>query len=146
MKPKHINNGACPKCAELFDKFKGFHAGLREWFEEIQAKHPEAHISCAGRGRADQELFFKQGSSKAKFGQSAHNFNAALDIFKLHMNGAEWPREWFKSVVAPAVKAHNENPDSVFKLNWYGEPGAKFYELPHVEIKDWPTLTLSRVE
>lgn len=142
---KHVNNGKCPKCALIFDKYKGFHPGLRAWFEGVQLAHPEAHVSSAGRGKLEQELFFKQGSSRAKYGQSAHNYNAAIDIFKLHMNGAEWPKPWFTDVVGAAVKKLNENP-SDFKLKWYGEPGSKFYELPHVEIKDWASLPLPLVE
>ena len=25
-------------------------------------------------------------------------------------------------------------------LNWYGMPGSKFYELPHIEVKNWKDL------
>jgi hypothetical protein len=134
---RHLNNGRCPKCVEIFDRFPGAHQGLRTWFfQEIQKKTPDAHVSCVGRGRADQEDAFKKGTSKAQYGQSAHNYNVAIDIFKLHLNGAEWPRDWFKANVGPAVARHNQS-GADFKLNWYGAPGSKFFELPHVEILNW---------
>jgi hypothetical protein len=140
---KHTNNGKCKKCELIFNRYPGFHPGLKNWFFQLQANYPEAHISDAGRGKATQEEYFKKGSSKAHYGQSSHNFNAAIDIFKLHINGAEWPRDWFKAVVKVAIDAHNAV--ATFKIKWYGEPGSKFYELPHCEVDGWkndPTLTL----
>lgn len=139
-KVRHINNGRCPKCAQIFDRYP-HHAGLRAWFEGLQSGLPEAHISCAGRGKADQEAAKKSGTSNAGWLQSSHNFGLAIDIFKLHLAmGAEWPKEWFKAHVAPAIKAQNEDADADFKLTWYGSPGSAYYELPHVEIKDWKKL------
>jgi hypothetical protein len=136
MTVRHVNTGRCPKCAEIFDRFV-HHAGLRAWFEGLQVGTPEAHISCAGRGKADQDAAKKAGTSKAGWGQSAHNYGLAIDIFKLHLSmGAEWPKDWFAAHVAPAIKAQNE-AGSQFQLTWYGSPGSSFYELPHVEIKDW---------
>ncbi len=137
-KINHINTGACPKCDEIFSRFPNFHSGLKTWFQELQKLRPEAHISCAGRGRVDQEDAFRRGASKAHFGESAHSFNLALDIFKLHALGAEWPRGWFESWVEPAVAAQNSAGD--FQLEWYGSPGRRFYELPHVEIKNWKVI------
>ena len=132
---KHTNNGKCEKCQLIFDKFPGFHQGIREWFKQVQANHPETHISAAGRGKLEQEEYFNKKTSNAHYGQSAHNYNAAIDIFKLHDTGAEWPKTWFQAVIKPAIDAHNAVAN--FKIKWYGEPGSKFYELPHCELAEW---------
>lgn len=125
----HQNDGKCKGCAALFDKFPGFHEGLRSWFEQLQAAHPEAHISCAGRDSVDQNYLLQTGRSKAKFGQSAHNWNAAIDLFVISDTAKSiYDLDWFKRVVEPALN------DS---LCWYGRAGAPFYELPHVEVADW---------
>ncbi|HKY99800.1 MAG TPA: hypothetical protein VJ112_01400 [Rhabdochlamydiaceae bacterium] len=134
--PKHINNGDCLKCDEIFARYPGFHFGLRSWFEEIQTKDPSAHVSCAGRGRIEQEEYFKKKTSRAHWKESAHNYNAALDVFRLTQQGASYDRSWFKDTVGIAVEIHNSFvPD--FHLEWYGAPEAKFKELPHVQIYQW---------
>lgn len=131
-KVKHENNGKCLKCQEIMNRYPGFSPTLREWFEKLQAANPDAHTSCAGRGKADQEAALKGGFSKASYGKSSHNWNAALDIFQLTSDGkAAWPKAWFQKVVAPALTS---------ELNWYGAPGSSFYELPHVEILVWRAL------
>jgi hypothetical protein len=128
---KHINNGNCPKCDQIFDRYAGFDGPLRQWFKRLQKTAPEAHISCAGRGKVDQDAAFHRGQSKAQYGQSSHNYNMALDIFKLHALGAEWPREWFIHKIQPAIEAEKG------ALVWYGMPGSAFFELPHVEVAGW---------
>lgn len=142
---KHINNANCPKCEQIFNKYPGFHEGLKSWFKAIQKNNPEAHISCAGRGKADQEQFFKQGSSKAHYGQSAHSWNLALDIFKLSGNGAEWPKDWFSLVIGSAVDKQNSDPLAVFKIEWYGKPGSPFFELPHCQVAGWQNLSMKKL-
>lgn len=131
---KHENNGKCPKCKALFDAFPDFNKNLRSWFIMFQAKHPEAHISCAGRGAADQMAALAAKASRAKFGESAHNYNCAIDLFVMdHKNYPNniYPKKWFETVLAPEIP---------YFLNWYGDKGSKFYELPHVEVRDWRGL------
>lgn len=135
---KHVNDGKCPKCELIFTKYPGFHQGLKDWFLQIQTNHPDAHISAAGRGKLEQEEYFKKKTSKAHYGQSAHNAGLALDIFKLHGMGAEWPNDWFQAVIKPAVDSHNAVAS--FKINWYGAPGSEFYELPHCQVQNWKEL------
>jgi len=90
---KHVNNGSCDKCEEIFDVYLGFYQPLKDWFLKTQAKVKDCHISQAGRGKADQEADFTAGKSKAHYGQSSHNYNAAVDIFQLTADGkAAWPR------------------------------------------------------
>lgn len=132
---KHANNGTCAKCQEIINTYPHFHAELLAWFIEFQSRRPEAHISEAGRGRALQEIFFRRGSSKAQYGESAHNYNAAFDLFE---NGGDrkniYEKSWFTEVLS------KELPDWI---EWYGKRGSKFYELPHVEVKEWKKLVAS---
>lgn len=105
---------------------------LRLWFVMFQGKHPEAHISEAGRGLVDQEAAKHRGASKASFGESAHNCNCAIDMFEMAGDRKIiYEKEWFQKVLAP------ELPDY---LVWYGAPGSKFFELPHIEHRDWKKL------
>jgi hypothetical protein len=137
---RHENNGKCQRCHSIFEKYPGFHKGLREWFEALQLIHPEAHISCAGRGRDEQEAALIRGASKAPFGKSAHNFNAAIDIFEQVGDLANiYEINWFNSVIGVAIK-------KAPWLKWYGEKGSEFYELPHIELSDWKNLNLNPVE
>jgi hypothetical protein len=129
---KHENSGHCPKCQEILDRYSGFNEDLREWFEDFQEEYPEAHVSCAGRGRDEQEAAFKSGASRAHFGESAHNWNCAMDLFALiPQANTIYPREWFNNILAPAL------PDWI---EWYGSKGAEFFELPHIEVKGWREL------
>ncbi len=143
-KIKHVNDGNCGKCDDIFNKYPEFHEGLRTWFKEIQKNNPDAHISAAGRGKEEQELYFKQKTSNARYGQSAHNYGLAIDVFRLHMNGAEWPKQWFISVIEPILDTHN-NSASSFKIKWYGKPGSPFYELPHFEIDGWRSMSQKKL-
>lgn len=125
----HDNSGKCGYCFSIFNRYHGFDEGLRTWFEGLQEMSPEAHISCAGRGRMEQEAAFHKGASKAHYGHSSHNFNAAIDVFKFAATVDEmYDRLWFHEVIAPALN---------HSLKWYGATGAVFYELPHIEVNDW---------
>lgn len=128
----HTNSGWCLKCRQIVQRYPGLNEFLWNWFEQLQVDHPDVHLSCAGRGKLDQEAAFVNGTSKAHFGQSSHNWNCAIDLFQLTDTGkAAWNKEWFNSVVAPSL---------LFNLNWYGRPGSSFYELPHVELLNWRFL------
>ena len=128
---KHVNNGKCPKCQEIFNTYEGFNTDLRAWFESLQDSHPSAHISCAGRGKAKQEEAVAKGASRAHYGESAHNFNCAIDLFVMQVGVDLYDRKWFMEIIEPNLEPF---------LNWYGKKGAKFYELPHIEVLDWRDL------
>jgi hypothetical protein len=113
------------------EKYPGLHETLQIWFEEIQTKFPAAHVSCAGRGKIDQEVAFYRKASRAHFGESAHNFNCALDLFRLKDRAPLWEAEWFANVVGKNLEP---------TLKWYGASNAPFHELPHVEVSNWRQL------
>lgn len=131
-KLKHENNGACAKCIEVRDRYPGFNTRLWSWFADFQKKHPEFHISCAGRGKIDQNALFARHATKASWGHSAHNFNCALDSFVLIPGSEEiYPLTWYHSVLAPALPEW---------ISWLGRPDSPFPELPHLEISEWGEL------
>jgi hypothetical protein len=73
-----------------------------------------------------------KGVSHAQYGESAHNFNAALDLFQQQQDGKYLlNRQWFLKVVKPALESW---------MIWYGDRDAEFYELPHVQISTYREL------
>lgn len=130
--PKHVNLDECTHCEMILDRYPGFYQPLRDWFLAFRRRHPEAHISCAGRGYIEQENAFMHKVSKAHYGQSAHNYNAALDIFEMRAGDPNiYTKEWFDRVLRPEVEPWME---------WYGRFGSRFHELPHVEVRQWHAL------
>lgn len=120
------------------NRYDGFHQGLRNWFVTLQSESPHFHVSCAGRGFEDQEEAYRRHASKAHFGQSSHNFNAAIDLFFIDDAGqAVWDlkemKSIFKAEIGPRIKGW---------LRWYGDEKSPFYELWHVEVKDWRQMAL----
>ena len=127
---KHENDGACAKCQEIFDKYHGFYMPLREWFELMQLKYPEFHCAEAGRGKVAQTAFFVSGRSRAEYGKSAHNANAAIDTFFMVNGLYTLDQNRYDEVVKSL-------PDFI---RWYGAPGSPFYERPHFEVLNWKSL------
>lgn len=108
---------------------------LQLWFFDVQSKFPSFHVSCAGRGRIDQEACFARGASKAHYLQSAHSFNAAIDTF-FQINGSYCLDANLYDAVAQLLEPH---------IDWYGKVGAEFPERPHFEVLGWQKLRVSGV-
>lgn len=126
---RHANDGACLKCAKIFDTYPDFNGMLRSWFKFLQARYPEAHISCAGRGRIDQEAAYARGASRAHYGESAHNYNCAIDIF-VNRPGDIYPKDWFLDTLVHEIPTF---------VQW-GYEWKSFPEMPHLEVKNWKIL------
>lgn len=133
----HVNlhGDACAKCQEIFDAYPNFHTGLRLWFASVRSKFFDAHVSCAGRGRIAQEEAFARRATHAHYGKSAHNYNLALDMFRLDPTTEghySLDLRWFESVFEafPLGDA----------FTWYGAPGSPFKELPHIQVAQWYNL------
>ena len=129
---KHENNGKCLKCEEIKNRYPGFNEELWQWFRMMQKSYPELHTSCAGRDEHEQTILFERKATRAVFGKSAHNYGAALDLFFIIPGSSDiYPVGKYQTIIKPNLPHW---------LEWYGEPRAKFYELPHVEIREWKTL------
>ncbi len=128
----HDLSGNCQKCDRIFDLYSGFNPELRTWFKAIQLDHEDLHISSAGRGKMEQEALYCRGASRSHYGQSAHSFNAAIDVFFL-INGKYSLDQMKFSIVIEA----NLYP----AFTWFGAPHSVYYERPHIEIKNWKELS-----
>ncbi|KQS74519.1 M15 family metallopeptidase [Rhizobium sp. Leaf383] len=101
----------------------------------------EFRVLDSSRGRAAQEKAFKEGRSKARFGQSAHNWSPAIavDLFPA-------PYDW------NAVKAFDELAAVVMRiatdmgvpLRWGGDwnmdgnkTASDAWDKPHFELHPW---------
>jgi hypothetical protein len=138
---KHENKLNCLKCTELLIKYNGCHQTIYDFVHTLRSSDNSAHISCGPRGRIDQEIYFQRGATRAHYGQSAHNYGAAIDIFRIDEAGKlSYDKTWFKSTVGRLVAEHNQSQAD--KLTWYGAPKSKFFELPHVELTNWKKMNL----
>lgn len=144
--PKHENILNCLKCNEILIRYNGLHVQMYKFVHDLKMTDKSAHVSCASRGRVDQEVYFQRGASKAHYGQSAHNFGAAVDLFKLtEIGDLSYDKSWFNKIVCTQVNLHNSASTNE-PLNWYGAKGSKFFELPHVELLNWKKLNLKLAE
>lgn len=98
-------------------------------------------VICGYRGKIEQDLAFRTGASKAKFGQSAHNFrpSIAIDI-------VPYPLNWKD---AKAFEAMGRNFMAAAKrlgvpvrwgADWNGNGNLKdetFVDSPHFELNPW---------
>lgn len=98
MSLHHTHDPVCPLCD---DKVKQAHPTLQEWWGKIKAQFPDAHLSWTFRGEEDQELFFREGKTRARWPNSKHNAepSLAMDLFQLRTdNVAGWPKPWFEAI------------------------------------------------
>lgn len=104
---------------------------LADFALAFRQANPDAHISWGFRGRVDQEAAFNRGHSKARYGQSPHNYGLAIDFFRLTLNGPDWTLSWYQEKLRPAAEAAG----LVSGGSW-----AKFKDWPHVEVADWKNV------
>lgn len=137
----HDLSSNCQKCDGIFDLYPGFNQELRIWLKGLQKEHPELHISAAGRGKMEQEMLFYRAATRAHYGESAHNYNAAIDVFFLIDGKYSLDQTMFYCIIIPNLYA---------SFLWYGAPHVLYYERPHIELKNWKELvsdgTLKLVE
>nr|QPB07458.1 MAG: hypothetical protein [Microvirus sp.] len=86
---------------------------------------------CYVRSGADQDSLYAQGVSKARAGESPHNWGMAVDL--VHF-GRFWnlsKKEWAVIGLIGKEVARKRN----LKIVWGGD--WKFYDPAHWELKDW---------
>lgn len=136
IKITHTNNGKCEKCLQIFNRYPNPEPRLLQWFLDLQLQHPEAHISCCGRGEQEQNELYLRKATKAQWGKSAHNYNAAIDIFvQTPGNDNLYPFKWYTDILKPKLQPF---------LLWYGMPHSAFFELPHCEILAYRELAIQK--
>lgn len=97
-------------------------------------------IMDAQRGRAEQELAFRRGNSKAHFGQSAHNWNpaVALDVapYPIDFNDKQRFIDLAQKLILPVAK------ELKIPIRWGGDWNmdgsiADGWDFPHYELHPW---------
>lgn len=96
-------------------------------------------ILCGYRSNEEQEMMYKQKTSKARAGQSAHNYKPSLAIdvvpYPIPKKNDAWDsdsEEWQKlcDLIMDIAK------DKGIELEWGGN-WKSLVDKPHYEIKDW---------
>lgn len=127
-----IDGSPCPGCLSKFQAYPDFYLPLQEWFFKMQSIDPAFHVVEAGRGATLQESYFNGHASKAHYGESAHNFNAAIDTFFQDHGRYVVDASRYQGLVS--IMSPSDN------VKWYGEPDAQFKETPHFEVANWREL------
>lgn len=95
-------------------------------------------VVCTDRGEAEQNACLANGSSRAAYGQSAHNVllpngkpaSEAFDIGVI-VNG-----KYIRDSAHPSYQRAGAIGEEL-GLKWYGNPKAKFYEAAHFQNPLW---------
>lgn len=118
------------------------HPELQRLFKEV-VKTFDCAVLCGYRGAAEQEKAFREGRSKAKFGQSRHNTMIDGKPCSMAVDVAPWPLDWqdVRPFYAFAfyVKAKAECMGIKIRLgcDWDGDYNVKnnhFNDLVHFEL------------
>lgn len=126
-------------------KLEDLHPDLQPVCHEFLRRCAEAGldilITCTWRSGAEQDALYAQGRTRpgarvtnARAGQSAHNHtiagkpaSRAFDIVPLQHGKAMW------NAAFPAWSIAGQIGESL-GLVWYGNPKARFHEMPHFEL------------
>jgi hypothetical protein len=129
---KHENGKECESCAK---KLEGADPLIAHWFYELKDQFPTAHISCAFRGKEEQDRMVLEKASLLKWPHSKHNVmvkgqpNArAIDLFSLNDEGEAEFRIGFYVQIANWLE-DRESP-----ISWGGR--WRWSDPPHFELKD----------
>jgi len=124
------------------DASKASRAKLHPKLQELvdaAIKEIDFKILDATRGRAAQEKAFAQGNSKAKFGQSAHNYVPAIaaDLFPAPY---DWNnRQAFINLSKVVLRIAKEKGIPIrWGGDWNGDGNlSDGWDMPHYELTPW---------
>ncbi len=96
------------------------------------ARDEKCAVICGFRGRYEQEKAYKEGKSKARFGQSKHNFkpSLAVDVVPLPLDWNNIPA--FERLGEKIMKKAEELN---IKIKW-GRDFSNLKDYPHFELAD----------
>lgn len=118
---------------------------LKRLVDEV-IKYYDFSIICGHRDKTEQEHAYKIGTSKAHFGQSAHNYNPsfAVDCYPYplptkQVKGSilidDNSKEWDKMIYAFKSAAKQLGIEIECGADW-----KKLVDKPHIEIKNWKEI------
>ena len=111
---------------------------LADW--KVQADGYDTCVACTLRSLEEQQALWEQGRTtpgpivtRAKPGQSAHNYGLAVDVYPLYHG---------KLITDESHPIWQElgNFAQARGLQWYGVPDAEFHEMPHFQHPQWKTI------
>lgn len=120
------------------------HPSLRRLAEAVAAKGVPFRVTCSVRSAAEQNRAFRAGLSKARAGQSPHNYNpsAAIDIAP----GWDGPINWQDTAAFDRVAAAFLDAAKALgvSLRWGADwdmdgktSDERFVDRPHIELHPW---------
>lgn len=116
------------------------HPDLQRVLLEV-VRHFDCTVVCGERGKAEQDAAFASGNSKARFGESSHNYSPSLavDVVPYPVDWKDLDRiRYFAGFVKGVAAAMGV--DLVWGGDWNDNTvlsDQKFNDLPHFEIKGW---------
>ena len=115
------------------DKLQKLHPDLVKILAEA-IKYIDFTVLCTYRGREEQDKAYKEGKSKAKYGQSPHNCNPALAV-----DVAPYPIDWedkkrFEELARMLQYCADREE---IQITWGGN--FSFVDMPHFELTNWRT-------
>lgn len=89
-------------------------------------------VTCGHRGEAEQDKAFKEGKSKAKFGQSKHNSSPSKAVdFAVKVDGKiTWERKYYEEL---GRIAKEEASKLGISIKWGGD-FKSIWDGPHIEL------------
>lgn len=108
---------------------------VTRFLKEMEARKMPFIFFSGFRGEAEQNALFKLGTSKAKFGQSAHNFGAACDMVHAFRYWDLSRKEWDVVGLIGKEVARKLN----LKVTWGGD-WRDPYDPAHWQLANWRDL------
>lgn len=125
--------------------------------EVIRVSEHDMTIVCGRRGEREQEEAFKNGNSRARYGESPHNCDPsmAVDVAPYMDGRIQWNNDYLWAELAGTIKAVNmaliEDGKVSHTLRWGNDwdgdgipvardPDESFVDSPHFEIRGWKEL------
>ena len=127
-----------PKSTYILNKA---HPDLQKVFQQV-AEKTSIEIVCSLRGEQEQEQAFREGHSKAHFGQSPHNHTPALAVDVVPLPERYSNEQKLIDLSIPICQAANELE---IPITWGGEFSGDYGfkhngDLPHYQLKNWLKL------
>ena len=115
---------------------KNIHNYLNTLINEA-SKNVNFKIICDYRGKTKQEEAFKNGSSKAKFGQSPHNYKPSLAVDIIPQPFKGWnDYAGFNRILDEFLRVSKEKNIEIT----LGRDFKPIKDFPHIELKNWKEI------
>ena len=117
-----------------------FRALVDPWLADCKGRGYDILVTCTLRTMAEQAALYAQGRTapgavvtRAKPGQSAHQYGLALDFVPMVNGKPDWNGQhpiWHE--IGDLALAHG--------MEWLGTPGSPFVEFAHLQAPKWKLM------